>query len=186
MAHDEETVYADDATEGLGQLLRLRLPWLAVGLFGGFLITLFIGRFENLLAEKVELAFFIPIIVYMADSIGTQTEDIFIRNLAKKRVRFSVYLLKELLIGLIIGALFGVAISLFAWAWLGSFEVAFAVGLSMFVTISVATVISLIIPNIFFREHSDPAVGAGPIKTVILDFVSILIYFIIASAIIFN
>jgi len=187
MEHEkDETVYADDATENVSLLLRLRLPWLVVGLFGGLLITLFIGRFENLLASKVELAFFIPIVVYLSDSVGTQTEEIYIRNLAKKRVRFLTYLTKEILVGLAIGLLFGLAIALFALAWKGSVDVAITVGLAMFASISVATVMALIIANFLYREHTDPALGAGPFTTVVQDAISLIIYFVIASAIIFR
>ncbi len=187
MEHGQDkTVYADDATERVSQLLKLRLPWLVAGLFGGLLITLFIGRFENLLESKVELAFFIPVIVYMADAVGTQTEAIFVRNLAKKRIRILTYLFKEILVGISIGAIFGLAVSLFALAWKGSSEVAITVGLAMFASISIATVISLLIPNFLYREHTDPAVGAGPFSTVIQDAVSTVLYFLIASAIIFH
>lgn len=177
-------VLADDATERVSQLIKLRLPWLILGLVGGIVTTLFIGQFERLLSEQIQLAFFIPIIVYLSDAIGTQTEDIYIRNLARKRVRFIKYFTKEFFLGLIFGAIFGVCVGFFSFIWLGDFQISLSVGLAMFLSASIATLIAIIIPTVFFEENTDPATGSGPIKTVIQDFVSILIYFLISSFII--
>lgn len=182
---EEKTVLADDATERISLLLKLRLPWLLIGLIGGIITTIFIGQYEKLLSQKVELAFFIPVIVYIADAVGTQTEDIYIRNSANKEVSFAKYFSKELILGLIMGGLFGALIALFALVWKGNLAIATSVGLAMFVSVSVATILALFIPMIFKREHTDPAVGAAPVKTVIQDFATILIYFLIASWIIF-
>lgn len=147
--------------------------------------TLFIGRFESLLSSNLSLAFFIPIIVYLSDAVGTQTETIFVRNLGKKQIKFSAYLLKELLIGLILGSIFGVLTYLFAFIWLGDKDIATTVGFAMLTSIASATVLSLIVPLILYKENTDPALGAGPFSTVIQDFVSLMIYFAIATWIIY-
>lgn len=183
---NHQPIYADDATERISFLLKLRLPWLFLGLLGGIITTLFIGQFEKLLAEKVELAFFIPIIVYIADAVGTQTEDIYIRNLAKQKVQFVKYFSKELVLGIVLGTIFGICTGAFAFLWLKNLSIAFSVGLAMLASVSVATMVALVIPNLFYREHSDPAVGAGPLKTVIQDFITIIIYFLVATLIIFH
>ncbi len=85
-----------------------------------------------------------------------------------------------------IGALFGVIMGSFAYMWFHIAETAFTVGLAMFITMSTAPVISLIVPTIIKKEHKDPAVGAGPFTTVIQDLISLLVYFFIATVIIFN
>ena len=84
----EKTIYADDAKEKVGFLLRLRLPWLIIGLVGGTLASFLVSRFEEILSQNISLAFFLPLIVYMSDAVGTQTETIFVRNLAKGKVNF--------------------------------------------------------------------------------------------------
>jgi magnesium transporter len=185
MPESNQPIYADDATERISLLLRLRLPWLVLGLIFGIITTLFVGQFEKLLSQNVKLAFFIPVIVYMSDAVGTQTETIYVRNLAKKQINFFTYLSKEFVIGMVLGSIFGIASGVFAMVWLGTVEVALTVGLAMFVSILAASVISLITPTVLYREHTDPAVGAGPFTTVIQDFVTLLIYFAIATLIIF-
>jgi len=61
---------------------------------------------------------------------------------------------------------------------------ALAVGVSMFVAIATAPVVNMIIVELFELENQDPAVGSGPIATVIQDAISVIMYGIIASAII--
>lgn len=179
-------IYADDATESVGFLLRLRTPWLLVGLLGGALATILVSRFEKVISENISLAFFLPIIVYMSDAVGTQTETIFVRNLARKRqLNLAAYILKELGIGLILGLIFGLLVGLFAAGWFKSRDVAITVGLAMFVNVTIAPLVALIVPTVLKREHTDPALGSGPFATVIQDIASLLVYFLVASLILF-
>ena len=79
----------DDATESVDHLIEHRVPWLFMGLLGGLVTVFIISRYEAILALDVRLAFFIPVIVYLSDAVGTQTETIYIRALAyKKKINF--------------------------------------------------------------------------------------------------
>ena len=183
--HFKRLVYADDATEGVSLLLRLRIPWLIIGLLIGSLVTFIVSRFQTVLSSQVSVAFFIPIIVYMSDAVGTQTETIYVRNLSLKQAKFSIYLVKEVLLGLMIGALIGSLLSLFAFFWLNSAKLALTILLAMSASITSATVIALIVPTILHKLlRIDPAVGSGPFTTGVQNVVSLLIYFVIASLII--
>jgi len=184
MAKSKHLIYADDQTEGIGLLLRLRLPILFVGLVLGATISIIVSRFEAVLAQDVSLAYFIPFIVYVSDAVGTQTQTIYIRNLNKKGTRFGTYLLKECLLGLIIGLIFGALVGGFTLMWLKSHVLALTVGAAMFASIATAPVVAILVTHLLRIEHQDPAVGAGPFTTVIQDMLSLLIYFGIASAII--
>ena len=75
----------DDAKEPVKLMVEHRLPWLAIGLAGGLLATVLASRYEKLIAANLELTFFIPVIVYMADALGHQAENVFVRNLEEKR-----------------------------------------------------------------------------------------------------
>lgn len=186
---NKHLTYADDAKEGVSLLIRIRLPWLIVGLAVGTLITFLVSRFESVLADEVSLAFFIPIIIYMSDAVGTQTETIYVRNMSvdDKQAKFSKYFFKELILGMTIGAICGFTIGLVAYFWLDSFQVALTVGLAMLASMSAAAVFALVVPSLLHKVASiDPAVGAGPFTTVMQDMISLLIYFLIASAIILH
>lgn len=181
--------FADDNTEPLSVLLRFRMPWLVVGLFGGFAAAFLLGRFEAVLTKNVELAFFLPFIVYLSDAVGTQTEVIYVRNVkaGKSAVKkFHRYLIKEAALGLIFGLLFGVATFILAYLWMQDTALSLTIGLSMGISVAMSPLVALIIARIFQIEHQDPAAGAGPFKTILQDVVSILIYFSIASIILFS
>jgi magnesium transporter len=54
----------------------------------------------------------------------------------------------------------------------------------MFAAGSVATLVAMILPPLFTRFDVDPAFGSGPLATVAQDLLSIVVYFVIASAIV--
>ncbi len=174
----------DDAKERISLLVKHRIPWLFVGLLAGIAITIFSSQFEEVLSKNLRLAYFIPVIVYMAGALGTQTETVYVRNLGREKVNFKIYLIKELIFGTFTGILFGTGIGIFAYIFFGELSTAMTVGLAMFASVSTAPLIALTVSILIKKEHKDPALGAGPFTTAIQDFISLAIYFLIASVII--
>ena len=86
---------------------RARIPWLVLGLAGGLLAGGVAAWFEVALKQEIALAFFLPLVVYMADAVGTQTETVLIRTLAYGKVPLGPQLLREGLVGLLIGGTIG-------------------------------------------------------------------------------
>lgn len=180
--HTTKTIYADDDTESVSLLLRLRVPPLFLGLFLGLGISLLTSRFEEVLAVDVHVAFFIPFIVYIAAAVGAQTSAIYSRDLKSRHAKLRNYLLKEPLLGLALGVIFGLASLFIVNLWLADLRLSLAVGLSTFLAISIAPVIAIIVTELIRDIHEDPAVGAAPIATVIQDMTSIIIYGIVTSS----
>lgn len=156
-----------------------RLPWLALGLLGAMTSALLVGAFEDELRKEVLLAFFVPAVVYMADAVGTQTEALVIRGMALG-VSVRAVFVRELVTGLVIGALLGALFFPFALAAWGDARVAATVGLSLAISCSVATVVAMALPYALARLGRDPAFGSGPLATVIQDLLSIAAYFAVA------
>jgi len=88
--HTEEDVIK----ERVDHLIEHRIPWLLFGLLGGLLATIVVSKYEAILSADVRLAFFIPIIVYLSDAVGTQTETIYVRALSEKKINFVKYIFK--------------------------------------------------------------------------------------------
>ncbi len=164
------------------ELFRARVGWLAVGLFGGMLAASITGFFEDVLRQEIILAFFIPVVVYLSDAVGTQTETLFIRSLAMERIRLARYFFREIAVGVALGALFGIITYGFVMTLWHHTAIALILALTFFCTITIATIVAMVIPWIFFRMRRDPAVGSGPFATIIQDVLSLTIYFSIASA----
>lgn len=186
LARPSRLEIANDEHDGVGLLIKLRIPWLIIGLLGGTAASFIVSRFEAVISQNISLAFFLPLIVYMSDAVGTQTETIFVRDLTKGRAKFRSYLFKEFVLGIFLGVVFGSSIGLIAFLWLKSFDVALTVGLAMAVNIALAPLVALIVPEILFKEHTDPALGGGPFTTIVQDIISLLIYLLVASFILFS
>jgi len=186
MEDSQKIEYADDNYEPVKTLFKLRAPSLFLGLVLGFGISFITSHFEEVLYSNIEIAFFLPFVVYIADSIGTQTEAIYSRNLKTGKAKFSRYLRKELTLGIVFGVLFGLISGLVSFLWFNDSKLTLSVTLGTFFAILFAPIIAIIVTHIFQLLHKDPAAGSGPITTVIQDMTSVLIYGVICSLILLS
>lgn len=171
------------STESVGRRLWHRLPWLLVGLAGALLSALIIGAFEHQLEQQVLIALFVPGVVYIADAVGTQTEALIIRGLS---VGVPVLRVagRELLTGVVLGTLLAGLAAPLIWAIWHQPGLAVAVAIAMLAASSIATLVAMALPWLLNRFGTDPAYGSGPLSTVVQDLLSVLIYFVTATAIV--
>lgn len=162
--------------------VRARMPWLMVGLVGGFLAGGVASAFEASLKREVALAFFLPLVVYMADAVGTQTETVLVRRLAYGDVALWAQLTREAAIGASIGTIVAVVAAGGLWMWDGHPALAMVVGASLGVSAVVATIMASLLPLGLARLGADPALASGPVATVVQDILSVGIYLMIATA----
>ncbi len=169
----------------VGKVVRLRMPWLFISMAGGILSGSVIGGFESTLEAIVMLAVFIPVLMDMGGNVGTQSSTIFVRGLATGEIERSElwpYFFREIRIGVVMGFLCGILISIAAYFWQGNVYLGLVVGISMLATISVAALIGTLVPMACSMINIDPAITAGPFVTTIKDVTGLLIYFTVASA----
>ena len=158
-----------------------RLPWLMVGLGGGFLASGVASAYETSLKNEVASRSFFPWSC-MADAVGTQTETILVRRLAYGEVSLWEQLARESVIGAFIGAIVAIVASGGLWLWNGHPALAMVVGTSLGVTAVVATIMASLLPMGLARLGADPALASGPVATVVQDILSVGIYLMIATA----
>ncbi len=169
----------------VSKVVRLRLPWLLISMFGGFISGSVIGGYESTLEAIVILAVFIPVIMDMGGNVGTQSSTIFVRGLATGEIESAevwTYFFREIRIGLVLGLICGVMISIAAYFWKGNPYLGIVVGISMLATVSVAALIGTLVPLLCSKINIDPAITAGPFVTTIKDVTGLMIYFVIATA----
>lgn len=160
-----------------------RLPWILLGLFGGMAAARIVGIFEHTLTENLILAAFIPLIVYMSDAVGTQTQTLFIRDLAFNcHLPIVRYTLKQTYISALIAAICGVATWLMVFIFWHESYLGIVIGVATTISILLSTFIAIAIPYLLHLFKQDPADGSGPFATVLQDIFSIIIYFLIATA----
>ncbi|MGD2133334.1 MAG: magnesium transporter [Maricaulaceae bacterium] len=160
---------------------RRRLPWLAAGLLASSVITFVMAGFEHSLAAKVEVAFFIPALVYISGAIGTQAVSVAVRGLSAENVSITRLLRAEVVIGLAIGATLGLISTALVQLAFNDGALSIAVGLAVLGGGMVSAVVGFGLPWVFMRFGSDPALGSGPICTIIQDAAALIIYFMLVS-----
>ncbi|MCA1062072.1 magnesium transporter [Rossellomorea sp. AcN35-11] len=163
---------------------KKRLPWLIALLFLGMFTASLIGRFEDTLDKVAILAVFIPLIAGMAGNTGTQALAVAVRGIAtgdlEKENKMSL-IIREAGTGLITGTTCGVVVSMIVYIWKGEFFLGILVGVSVLVSLFVATLAGTLVPLLMHKLKVDPAVASGPFITTINDIISILIYFGLAT-----
>lgn len=160
---------------------RRRMPWLLFGLAASSIITFVMAGFEEAISHNIAAAFFVPALVYIAGAIGTQAVSVSVRGLSRENVQIGKLLRDELVIGTGVGATLG---SLSAIAVQASFQhsaLSLAVGMAVFAGGLISALVGFALPWIFQRFGSDPALGSGPVCTIIQDAASLFIYFLLIS-----
>ena len=171
--------------ESAWQTARLRMPWIIILVFLGMISASLISSFEETLNQVVVLAAFIPVIMDSAGNVGTQSLAVAVRNISmgetRTREEFWKNILKELLAGMMIGLAAGTVMAIVAGVFYQNMTLALIIGFSLFVTLSLSTVVGAVIPILINRLKIDPAIASGPFITTINDAMGLLIYFSIAT-----
>jgi magnesium transporter len=171
-------------TQTVLRSIRIRLPWLLASCFGGIVAFFIIGKFEASLNKFAYLAAFIPVIMGMGGNIGTQSSTIVVRGLATGRIatrNFWSIIMKELMIGLILGLFYGLLVGAVAEMRFFSILLAISVSLAVLSSMSVAAFVGALVPLVFAKAKIDPAVATGPFVTTAIDIISVYCYFAIAT-----
>ncbi len=162
-----------------------RIVWLLF-LLGLNTLTgnIIIGQ-KKVMESMVVLSAFIPVLIGSGGNAGSQSSTIVIRALATGEIDtkdFFRILSRELALGLGIGAVLGIAITIWAFWLQGEWDVALVVGLSLLTVITLATTLGTLLPLIVKRIGFDPAFMATPFITTAIDVTALLIYFKIARS----
>lgn len=156
-----------------------------LGLMAGLAMVLVGQRFEGALSRKLELVFFIPMIVYMSDIIGTETLALFVRELSLRKVSLHKIFWREVCVGFSLGLITGIPMALFAYLWFRDFDLSVTLVIAMTVNGLVAVLTGVLAPIVFAKLKRDPALGTDEITTAVSDNVSMLIYLIVATLFLF-
>jgi len=174
-----------EATDSPWIITRARLPWLLIGMIGGILGALVIGKFEGQLALFPQLAFFIPLIAAMGGNVGVQSSALIVQGLANNSLKFdSTYskISKEFLVAIINGAILSVLIFGYNFLFGADYALCFTVSLALFAVILLAGIMGTLVPLMLHKYKIDPALATGPFITTLNDVLGLLLYFWIGYA----
>ena len=165
---------------------KKRIPWLMLLMVSATFTEKIITHFEGALTACVALTAFIPMLTGTCGNCGNQSSSTIIRGISLGEIEFKDTLkvvLKEFSIALICG----IALAIVNFAKLMIFDdvgwqIALVVSVTMIAAVVFAKVVGSILPVIAKKIGFDPAVMSSPFISTIVDAVTLLIYFTIASS----
>ena len=176
-------------------LARKRVVWLLVLMVSATFTGLIITKFENMLTAVAILTSFIPMLMDTCGNAGSQASVSVIRSLVLGEVHFSNILKviwKEFRVSIIVGLCVAVVnfIRIVVCYYIGMYTVdpgqnifliAGVVSLTLILAVICAKFVGCTLPLLADKAKLDPALMASPMITTIVDAVSLLVYFGIAS-----
>ena len=163
-----------------------RIPWLLLLMISATFTSVIINRYDTALAT-LGLAAFMPMLMGTGGNAGSQASVAVIRALSLGEVEMGDILRivwKELRVSILCGVT--MAVATFGKLLLidrPTTMTAVVVSLTLVATIVTAKLVGCVLPVLAKRVGFDPAVMASPFITTIVDALSLIIYFDIATAI---
>jgi len=170
-----------------------RIPWLLLLMVSATFTSRIIGSFEAALYSCVVLTAFIPMIMDTGGNAGGQASVTIIRGLSvgdiELRDVFKI-IWKEIRVAFLCGltiapVAFLKVLFIDGMYWqtdVNGFAVALVVSLTLLVTIIISKLVGCTLPLLAKKIGFDPAVMASPFITTIVDALSLLLYFAVASS----
>jgi len=170
-------------TTSIRRTIGRRVGWLLILFLTGTVTVNVLGWFEGALEQVVALSFFIPLLIGTGGNTGAQTVSTMVRSLAVGEIRprdLWRVVGRELLSGLLLGLLLGVAGFGLAFLLGNGADLALVVGLTVVAICTWANTIGAMVPLLAYRFGLDPALVSAPLITTLVDATGLAIYLLIA------
>lgn len=164
---------------------KKRIPWLLLLMISATVTGKIITHYENALGTYVVLTSFIPMLMDTGGNAGGQASVTIIRGLSLNEIEFSDILKviwKEIRVAVLCGITLAAAnfVKIMLIDNVG-ITVALVVCLTLVIAVLFAKVVGCSLPMFAQKLGFDPAVMASPFITTIVDALSLMIYFAIAT-----
>ena len=172
-------------TAPVAALVRSRVVWLLVLAIGATLTVQVLEVFEATLAEVVTLALFVPLLIGTGGNTGNQAATTVTRALALGDVGprdLGRVLFRELRVGLSLGLLLG-GLAFAVTSLVYDRSIGIVIGLTLVSLCTMAATVGGAMPLIARAIRVDPAVFSNPFISTFVDATGLLIYFMIAKAV---
>ncbi|WP_417235583.1 magnesium transporter [Arthrobacter sp.] len=166
-------------------IVKSRVVWLLVLAVGATLTVQVLSVFEATLEQQVVLSLFIPLLIGTGGNTGNQAATTVTRALAVGDVRTRDILRvvsREARVGATLGLLLGTAGFLVA-AVVYSPALGWVIGLTLLGVCTMAATIGGMMPLLGKAIRADPAVFSNPFISTFVDAAGLVLYFLIASAV---
>lgn len=178
---DEKPYFAASAWEHA----RHRILWLLILMLSATITGSIITRYEDAISAVPLLVAFLPMLMDTGGNCGSQSATLVIRGLALDEIQprdVIRVVRKEFAVSLIVSAALAAANGLRIFLQYHDAAIALVISLSLVATVILSKLVGCVLPIAARQLRMDPAIMASPLITTIVDAVSLVIYFNIASA----
>ena len=170
---------------GVCETWKKRIPWLLLLMISATFTGSIITSFEDALSVCVILTAYIPMLMDTGGNAGGQASVTIIRGLSLDEIEFAdifKVIWKEARVAILCGLTLAAAnfVKLLVFDKV-TIPVAAVVCLTLMAAVLIAKIVGCILPMLAKKIGFDPAVMASPFITTIVDALSLLIYFRIAT-----
>lgn len=158
---------------------RYRMPWLLCNLVGGLVCAVIGELYKETLMQFVVLAFFIPLVLTLSESVSIQSMTLSLRFLHLRKIYWRQVwrrMFAESQSSLLLGIASACIITFFYFAWSVAIPPVLAIGSSVIVAMVVSALFGGIFPIILHIMRLDPKVAAGPVSLMMADVLTMTIY----------
>lgn len=152
--------------------VRKRLPWLQINLATAFLAATVVGMFEDTIARVTALAVLLPVVAGQSGNTGAQAMAVTLRGLALREVwprQWTRVMFKELSAGFWNGIAVALTTVIGVYVWSRSPGLCLVIGISMVVSMIIASVSGAAIPILLVKAGQDPATSSSIFLTTVTD-----------------
>ena len=163
---------------------RFRFPWLLATIGSGTICALLASAYELTLAKSIVLAFFLTLVLGLAESVSIQSMTMTIQALRATQPTMRWYLRafrREAGTAIMLGLACGCVVGLIVWLWRGAGLAGFAIGASVSLALCAACFFGLSVPTLLHALRLDPKIAAGPVTLAFTDLFTLLFYFSVAA-----
>lgn len=171
--------------QSIWQIWKQRIPWLILLMVSATFTGMILSKFEDALSVVPALTIFIPMLMDTGGNSGGQASVTIIRGMSLNEIHFRdifKVIWKELRVGILCAATIAavVFVKVIFIDQKGA-SIAAVVAITIFFVIVIAKLVGCTLPMLAKKIGFDPAVMASPFITTIVDALSLLVYFAIAS-----
>jgi magnesium transporter len=164
---------------------RDRFPWLLANIAGGVLGALLVSLYDLVLEQVLALAFFIPLVLTLAESVSIQSMTLALQRFHSEPLSWRAVggmLGREVPASALLGAGSAFIVFLVGMFFPGTTgRAAVSIGLSILVSMIVAATLGVALPALVRAVRGDPRVASGPIVLAATDTLTLLVYLNLAA-----
>ncbi|NGX45282.1 MAG: Magnesium transporter MgtE [Chlamydiae bacterium] len=166
-------------TRSVWKTYKNRMPWIFCNMAGGLTCAVISASFELVLEKVILLAFFIPLVLTLSESISMQSMTYSLQLLHRPRIslrRIMVSIMTEWKMVILLALTSGIVVGCTSLLWGQGIPPGIAIAIGIIISVTISGTVGASIPLILHARRLDPKVAAGPVVLMFVDVFTTAVY----------